>query len=177
MQDRYRSMVDLQSLTGSAAFEKSMHSSRLAFSSLQTQHGCFTSSESASVMKGRNSGISWVRNGRTFGFEEASEIAGAGGCAIAAAAGTAGKKFRQRILRRVAAVRSAQYIRADTCDPIVTCCAEQFLKECWCRRERKSAVARDEFDELTICLPLICKCAGSFRSGATLRYSACSTRI
>lgn len=40
MQLRYWSMVDLQSLVGSAALENSMHSSRFAFSSLQTQHGC-----------------------------------------------------------------------------------------------------------------------------------------
>lgn len=39
MQLRYWSMVELQSLAGSGALEKSMHSSRLAFSSLQTQHG------------------------------------------------------------------------------------------------------------------------------------------
>lgn len=39
MHDRYWSMVDLQSLAGSAALEKSMHSSRFAFSSLQTQQG------------------------------------------------------------------------------------------------------------------------------------------
>lgn len=32
-------MVDWQSFAGSAALEKSMHSSRFDFSSLQTQHG------------------------------------------------------------------------------------------------------------------------------------------
>lgn len=35
----YCSTSDLQSAAGSAAFEKSMHSSRFAFSSLHTQHG------------------------------------------------------------------------------------------------------------------------------------------
>jgi len=35
----YWAIVELQSFAGSAALEKSMHSSRLAFSSLQTQHG------------------------------------------------------------------------------------------------------------------------------------------
>jgi hypothetical protein len=39
MHDRYWSMVDWQAFAGSAALEKSMHSSRFAFSSLQTQHG------------------------------------------------------------------------------------------------------------------------------------------
>lgn len=39
MQDRYWSIVVLQSEVGSVAFEKSMHSSRLDFSSLQTQQG------------------------------------------------------------------------------------------------------------------------------------------
>lgn len=39
MHDRYCSMVDWQSFVGSAALEKSMHSSRFDFSSLQTQHG------------------------------------------------------------------------------------------------------------------------------------------
>lgn len=39
MQDRYWSMVDWQSFAGSAALEKSMHSSRFDFSSLQTQQG------------------------------------------------------------------------------------------------------------------------------------------
>lgn len=39
MQDRYCSMVDWQSFAGSAALEKSMHSSRFDFSSLQTQQG------------------------------------------------------------------------------------------------------------------------------------------
>lgn len=34
-------MVDWQSFAGSAALEKSMHSSRFDFSSLQTQHGCY----------------------------------------------------------------------------------------------------------------------------------------
>ena len=36
-------MVDLQSIAGSAAVEKSMHSSLLDFSSLQTQQGWETS--------------------------------------------------------------------------------------------------------------------------------------
>lgn len=40
MQLRYWSMVDWQSLAGSAEFENNMHSSRFDFSSLQTQHGC-----------------------------------------------------------------------------------------------------------------------------------------
>lgn len=35
----YRSTVDWQSFRGSGAFENSMHSSRLAFSSLHTQQG------------------------------------------------------------------------------------------------------------------------------------------
>jgi len=39
MQLRYWSIVDWQAAWGSAALEKSMHSSRLAFSSLQTQQG------------------------------------------------------------------------------------------------------------------------------------------
>jgi hypothetical protein len=39
MQDRYWSIIDLQSAAGSFALEKSMHSSRLAFSSLHTQQG------------------------------------------------------------------------------------------------------------------------------------------
>lgn len=103
----------------------------------------------------------------TLGLEDASEFAGAGGCAIAAAAGMAGADYYQRVSRK-GALMSVRYLREDTCDPIVTCCSEQFLKECWCRRGGKSSAARDEFDELTICLPLICKCAGSFRSGATL---------
>jgi hypothetical protein len=40
MQLLYKSIVDWQSFWGSAAFEKSMHSSRLDFSSLHTQQGC-----------------------------------------------------------------------------------------------------------------------------------------
>ena len=39
MQVRYWSIVDLQSAAGSLAFEKSMHSSRLDFSCVQTQQG------------------------------------------------------------------------------------------------------------------------------------------
>lgn len=39
MQVLYFSIIGLQSFSGSAALEKSMHSSRAAFSSLQTQHG------------------------------------------------------------------------------------------------------------------------------------------
>lgn len=39
MHDRYWSIRDLQSAAGSFALEKSIHSSRLAFSSLHTQQG------------------------------------------------------------------------------------------------------------------------------------------
>lgn len=40
MQLRYWSTVDLQSCAGSAALEKSIHSSRFDFSCVHTQHGC-----------------------------------------------------------------------------------------------------------------------------------------
>lgn len=40
MQFRYWSIVLLHSMLGSEPVEKSMHSSRLDFSSLHTQHGC-----------------------------------------------------------------------------------------------------------------------------------------
>lgn len=89
-------MVDWQSLAGSAALEKSMHSSRFDFSSLQTQHG-YDDEESqhlrfrGTTKKERVSWVSGRKGGRTLGFEDASEVAGAGGCAIGPAAGMAGR--------------------------------------------------------------------------------------
>lgn len=57
MQDRYWSMVDWQSFAGSAALEKSMHSSRFDFSSLQTQHGYDNERVSTSGDDKRGTGI------------------------------------------------------------------------------------------------------------------------
>lgn len=79
-------MVDWQSFAGSAALEKSMHSSRFDFSSLQTQHGYGSQRVSTTGEDKEGTGIV----GRTLGFEDASEFTGAGGCVIAAAAGMAG---------------------------------------------------------------------------------------
>lgn len=90
MQDRYCSMVDWQSFAGSAALEKSMHSSRFDFSSLQTQHGYGYYQVSPDLSQGKVWRGSRRWRGRTFGLEVASEVAGAGGCAIGPAAGMAG---------------------------------------------------------------------------------------
>lgn len=80
-------MVDWQSFAGSAALEKSMHSSRFDFSSLQTQHGYEYQHVSLPCEYAHVSWVARRRDGRTLGF---SEVAGAGGCAIGAEAGMAG---------------------------------------------------------------------------------------
>jgi hypothetical protein len=71
MQSLYWSIVGWQAFWGSAAAEKSMHSSRLAFSSLHTQQGCLVV-----WLAGMVSEV-LVAGQRTLGFEAASVWAGA----------------------------------------------------------------------------------------------------
>lgn len=76
MQLRYWSIVDWQSFWGSAAFEKSMHSSRLDFSSLHTQQGCRSSRQFGMIPVGS------ADVQRTLGFEASVAWAGAAAAAL-----------------------------------------------------------------------------------------------
>ena len=119
MQDRYCSMVDWQSFAGSAALEKSMHSSRFDFSSLQTQQG-YSDEKKVSSRAELKARLLWSER------QERTDLwlLGGRGCWRLRNTRRSGHGWVgdcQRVSCRTAFV-SVQCLRVDTCDPIVTWC-------------------------------------------------------